>query len=99
MSRNRTLADTSGYLKLGSRFLHLSLCLGLLIGVATGPRFLLAGSPSGTVVGWGDNYSGQTRAPAGLSNVVAVSSGLALKSDGTAGGLGTPAPAGLSGSK
>jgi hypothetical protein len=41
----------------------------------------------GTVVAWGNNDSGQTNVPAGLSNIVAVSAGewhsTALKSDGT----------------
>ncbi len=41
----------------------------------------------GTVVAWGDNGSGQTRVPAGLSGVVAIAAGgfhtVALKEDGT----------------
>jgi hypothetical protein len=58
-----------------------------------------------SVVGWGDNYYGETTTPAGLSNVVAIAAGdrhnLALKSDGTAVGWGSNAdgqaatPAGL----
>ena len=40
-----------------------------------------------TVVSWGDNASGQTSVPSGLTNVVAIAAGgaqaLALRSDGT----------------
>ena len=47
---------------------------------------------STSVVAWGDNYFGQTNVPAGLSNVLAVSTGtfhcLALKDDGTIVGWG-----------
>ena len=58
------------------------------------------------VVGWGLNNYGQTNAPPGLTNVVAIAAGfyhnLALKSDGTVVGWGnngngqTNSPAGLS---
>ena len=41
----------------------------------------------GTVVGWGNNASGQTNVPTGLTNVVAIAangdSSLALKANGT----------------
>ncbi|WP_407541942.1 hypothetical protein Q0M94_20935 (plasmid) [Deinococcus radiomollis] len=60
-----------------------------------------------TVVAWGDNTSGQSTVPAGLSGVVAVSAGyrhsVALKSDGTVVAWGDNTsgqlnvPAGLSG--
>ncbi|GEM_PF-644593 len=56
-----------------------------------------------TVIGWGDNGSGQSSPPTGLSNAVAISAGygysLALKADGTVIGWGNqPAaiPDGLS---
>ncbi|HEY5911053.1 MAG TPA: immunoglobulin domain-containing protein [Verrucomicrobiae bacterium] len=56
------------------------------------------------VVAWGDNTSGMTNVPAGLSNAVAISVGIsavtALKSDGTIRAWGRPAvtniPPGLS---
>jgi alpha-tubulin suppressor-like RCC1 family protein len=52
----------------------------------------LALKNDGTVVAWGGSQSGQVSVPAGLSNVVAVSSGggysLALKRDGTVVGWG-----------
>ncbi len=58
------------------------------------------------VVAWGDNYSGQTSVPPGLTNVIAISAGgahaLALKHDGTVMAWGnndfwqTNVPAGLS---
>ena len=61
----------------------------------------------GTVVAWGDDSSGQTNVPAGLSGVVAISAGyahsLALKSDGTVVAWGwdsqgaTDVPDGMSG--
>ena len=59
-----------------------------------------------TVAAWGNNDSGQTTVPAGLSNVVAIAAGyyhsLALKTDGTVVAWGyngygqTNVPAGLS---
>jgi alpha-tubulin suppressor-like RCC1 family protein len=58
------------------------------------------------VVGWGNNYAGETQAPADLTNAIAVSTGgsftLALKTNGTVVGWGnnslgqTSIPAGLS---
>ena len=66
----------------------------------------LALRSDGTVAAWGDNSSGQTTVPAGLSNVVAMAGGnyhsLALRSDGTVAAWGdnsysvTTVPAGLS---
>jgi hypothetical protein len=58
----------------------------------------------GTVVGWGNNYYGQTTVPFGLSNVVALAGAeyysLALKADGTVVAWGdsryTDVPSGLS---
>jgi alpha-tubulin suppressor-like RCC1 family protein/pimeloyl-ACP methyl ester carboxylesterase len=70
-------------------------------------RHLLALKSDGTVVAWGDNYSGQSTVPAGLSGVTAIAGGyyhsVALKSDGTVVAWGgndsgqSTAPAGLSG--
>jgi len=56
---------------------------------------------AGTVTAWGDNSSGQTTVPAGLTNVVAVAGGqyhsLALRADGTVAAWGGMVmPAGLS---
>ena len=49
---------------------------------------LIAGNAATQVVVWGDNSSGQTNVPAGLTNVVAIAAGVAhslvLKADGTA---------------
>ena len=68
------------------------------------PAARAAGSP--TVVGWGNNGSGQTSAPADLSDVTSIAGGnihsLVLKSDGTVVGWGwnddgqTSVPADLS---
>jgi hypothetical protein len=75
--------------------------------LSDGTNFTLGLTESGTVVGWGDNSSGQISIPAGLTNVVSVdageSFGLALKADGTVVAWGsnvageTSIPAGLSG--
>ena len=75
--------------------------------IAAGNNHSLALKSDGTVVGWGQNDSGQATPPAGLSNVTAIAAGnnysLALKSDGTVVGWGsnnsgqTTIPAGLSG--
>ena len=46
----------------------------------------LAGHAASEVVAWGDNDSGQTNVPSGLSNVVAIAAGgyhsLALTAEG-----------------
>ncbi len=63
-----------------------------MVAIAAGYSFSLALKADGTVVGWGDNSSGQTNIPAGLNNVVAIAAGilhsLALKPDGTVVGWG-----------
>src|SRR5205085_616372 len=57
----------------------------------------------GTVIGWGNNLSGQAVSPAGLSGVIALACGeaqsIALKSDGTVVGWGYQSitPSGLTG--
>ncbi|HMX29772.1 MAG TPA: RCC1 domain-containing protein, partial [Blastocatellia bacterium] len=55
--------------------------------IAAGDFHSLALKSDGTVVAWGNNVSGQTTIPGGLSNVTAIAAGdfhsLALKSDGT----------------
>ena len=55
--------------------------------IAAGDGHSLGVLSNGTVVGWGNNYWGQTTIPGGLSNVVAIAAGgshsLALKTDGT----------------
>lgn len=64
--------------------------------VSSGNGFTLALKNDGTVVGWGDNSTGETTIPSGLTDVTAVSAGsgsgqgfgLALKSDGTVVGWG-----------
>ena len=88
----------------------------LVIAMLTGLALALTGitaataaaaAPAGTVVGWGNNGSGQATPPAGLTGVTAIAAGemysLALTSDGTVVGWGynlsgqaTP-PAGLTG--
>ena len=77
-----------------------------LLAIAGGLYHSLALRSDGTVAAWGDNGSGQTTIPVGLSNVVAIAAGdfhsLALKRDGTVAawgdnGLGqTTIPVGLS---
>ena len=58
-----------------------------LLAVASGEAHGLALRTDGTVVGWGNNISGEAVAPPGLSNVIAIDAGdnhsLALRSDGT----------------
>ena len=58
-----------------------------VLSISSGDNHTLMARDDGTIVGSGNNSSGQATAPAGLSNVVAVSAGayhsLALKSDGT----------------
>ena len=46
-----------------------------IIAIAAGGRHNLALKADGTVIGWGDNGSGQISIPAGLSNVVAIAAG------------------------
>ena len=80
--------------------------LSNVVALASGEGFVLALKKEGTVVAWGDNYSGATAVPAGLSNVVAIAAArqaLALKRDGTVVAWGaenhwgeTSVPAGLS---
>jgi hypothetical protein len=72
------------------------------IAIAAGGYHSLALLKNGTVIGWGDNSSGQTSVPAGLSGVTAIGAGgyhsLALKNDGTVVAWGAAdVPAGLSG--
>ena len=82
--------------------MRLLLCLGAVLG---GSRAGLEAQTNGLVVAWGQNSSGQTNVPAGLSNVVAIAGGghnsLALRSKGTVVAWGantsgqTNAPTGL----
>src|SRR5450830_1351790 len=66
-----------------------ALLLSGLLAVWAGPLAapVAATAPTGPVVAWGQNYSGQTAVPAGLSGVTAIAAGwyhsLALRSDGT----------------
>ena len=73
--------------------------------IFAGPDHALALKADGAVVGWGDNSSGESSQPAGVSNLVGVACGglysLGLKSDGTVFGWGNSynnrfPPAGLS---
>src|SRR2546426_7079094 len=74
--------------------------------IAAGTSHNLALELDGTVVGWGNNFSGLATVPMGLSNVVAIAAGgshsLVLRSDGTVFAWGynlygqTTVPAGLS---
>ena len=63
-----------------------------LLAIAAGGWHSLALKADGTVVGWGENYYGESTIPAGLANVVAIAAGynhsLALKADGTVVGWG-----------
>ena len=77
--------------------------------VTSAPQAVLTvnAAPAGAVVAWGNNSSGQTTVPAGLSGVTAIAAGeghtVALKSDSTVVAWGrngegqTTVPAGLSG--
>jgi trimeric autotransporter adhesin len=60
--------------------------------IAAGWHHSLALKTDGTVIGWGDNTSGQTNTPASATNAIAISAGyyhnLALKPDGTVVGWG-----------
>ena len=49
--------------------------LSNVIAIAAGTYHSLALKNDGTVVGWGDNYYGQTTVPATVSNVVAIAAG------------------------
>ncbi len=66
-----------------------SALLGILILFSA---FNLQSTRAAEVVAWGDNYYGQATAPAGLSNVVAVSGGRyhSLALTGSPGGLAAP---------
>jgi hypothetical protein len=76
------------------------------VAIAGGGYHSLALKNNGTVTAWGDNSSGQTSVPPGLSNVVAIAAGgyhsLALLTNGTVVAWGengagqTNVPAGLS---
>ena len=76
-----------------------------VLALAAGERHSLALKPDGTVVGWGDNSSGQSTIPASVSTARALAAGnrhsLALKPDGTVVGWGdnasgqTNSPVGL----
>jgi alpha-tubulin suppressor-like RCC1 family protein len=78
----------------------------IAIAAGIGGSHSLALKSDGTVVAWGQNSTGQTTVPAGLSAVIAIACGdthsLALKSDGTVVAWGgnnygqTTVPAGLS---
>ena len=86
-----------------------ALLVGGLFTVWAGPLAapVAATAPTGQVVAWGYDASGQTNVPAGLSGVTAIAAGdnfsLALKADGTVVAWGddtdgqTDLPAGLSG--
>ena len=49
--------------------------LAYVVGVAAGKDHNLALKADGTVVGWGEDSSGQATVPPGLSNVVSISAG------------------------
>ncbi len=77
-----------------------------MVAIAAGETHSLALKGDGTVLGWGNNASGQTNVPAGLNDVLAIAAGsfhnLALRSNGTVIAWGnnyfgqTNTPAGLS---
>ena len=58
-----------------------------LAGIVAGAYHSLALRSDGTVIGWGDNFYGESTPPTNLNNVIAISAGvgfsLALKNDGT----------------
>jgi len=51
-----------------------------VIAIAAGSSHNLALRSDGTVRAWGANYDGQCNVPAGLSNVVAITAGVATTS-------------------
>lgn len=63
-----------------------AIATGTPLAIAGGGNHSLALKSDGTVAAWGNNTSGQTNIPVGLSNVVSIAGGnfhsLALKSDG-----------------
>jgi hypothetical protein len=93
---------TSRHARARLRALLLLALLAALLPLAT-----TAQAAGGTITAWGDNSFGQSSAPPGLNNAVAVAAhayhSLALKSDGTVVGWGsndagqTSVPAGLTG--
>jgi len=46
-----------------------------VVALAAGYEHTLALRSDGTVIGWGDNHSGQSVPPPGLSNVVRIAAG------------------------
>lgn len=90
--------NISAKTKMPSWLLLIALCLLALPGI---------GLAQGTVVGWGNNSSGQTTVPAELGDVTAIDAGadysMALRSNGTVVAWGsnfsgeTDVPAGLDG--
>lgn len=88
---HRTGTDpTNGVIEIGGRILNNA------VKIAVGRTYSLALEGDGTVVAWGDNESGQTTVPAGLSDVVGIDGSmersLALKKDGTVDGWGKARP-------
>jgi alpha-tubulin suppressor-like RCC1 family protein len=47
------------------------------VAIGAGNKHGLALKPDGTVAAWGDNTSGQTAIPTGLTNVIAIADPLA----------------------
>lgn len=71
---------------------HVTNIVAIAAGLAYSNPSYLALRADGTIVGWGDNYFGQTTIPASATNVVAIAMGrfhcLALRGDGTVVGWG-----------
>jgi alpha-tubulin suppressor-like RCC1 family protein len=65
--------------------------LSNVVAIAAGYSHSLALLADGTIVAWGANSDLWSRLPAGLNEVVALSSDLALRTDGTVVPLGIPA--------
>ena len=63
-----------------------------LVAIAAGAYHSLALRADGTVIGWGDNFYGQSTPPTNLTGVIGIAAGeyhsLALKNDGTVVGWG-----------